>query len=81
MSKVISKYLIVKNPTITYSENKLLIKLKLKLKNNDKKYNVKDLREHIAWALNEASFRAEPLKLSKGDFVISESNIRKINIQ
>ena len=32
MSKVISKYLIVKNPTITYSDNKLLIKLKLKLK-------------------------------------------------
>ena len=35
----------------------------------------KKLKEHILWSLNESSFRGEPLKLSKINFVLPQNKI------
>ena len=40
----------------------------------------KKLKEHILWSLNESSFRGEPLKLSKINFVLPQNKINKIII-
>ena len=38
----------------------------------------KKLEEHIIWSLNESSYRSEPLKLSKFNFILPENKINKI---
>ena len=35
----------------------------------------KKLKEHILWSLNESSYRSEPLKLSKINFVLPQNKI------
>ena len=49
---------------------KKLIKDKLKEECTKKK-----LKEHILWSLNESSYRSEPLKLSKINFVLPQNKI------
>ncbi len=38
------------------------------------------LKEHILWSFNETSYRSEPLKLSKINFVLPENKIDEIII-
>lgn len=41
----------------------------------------KKLKEHIIWSLNESSYRSDPLKLSKFNFILPENKINQIIIQ
>ena len=92
----ISHYLIVDSITLK-NEHKLVFEIVMRINPYGKfrnimektltidelieKCNKNEIREHIAWSLDTAAFRGEPLFIiDEGDFVIRYSNIERIDV-
>ena len=76
----ISKYLNLTTVNIKLFNKKINITFFIKLDKNKYNFTVNKLKEHIKWSLNEASYRSDPLKINKKNFVINKKNITNIDV-
>ena len=82
LSAIKNKLLIKLDIYIDKNGKKTKVHVGKKLKNDKLKEECtkKKLKEHILWSLNESSYRSDPLKLSKFNFVLPENKIIEIII-